>query len=180
MNKKQTGKRFMFQNYIMFIDEIISCGNDIILSKIRDMINTNKDTGIKNNVVKVFIEKFFGNSIQFCESYIQKQSSMVFSSSLDITDVINTLRSLDGVKSAARNIRNLHFGLKDKFCDARELKLACRTTKIPDEVLAFFSQLFNIKKTMIFKRLTKIDKRDTYQNILKSMKIGSLFQIRAM
>ena len=155
MNKKQIGKRFMFQNYIKFINEIISCGNDITLSKIRDMINTNKDTGIKNNVVKVFIEKFFGNSIQFCESYIQKQSSMVFSSPLDITDVINTLRSLDGVKSAARNIRNVHFGLKEKFFDARELKLACRTTKIPDEVLAFFFTTFQYKKD---NDLQKIDK----------------------
>ena len=61
---------------------------------------------------------------------------MVFSSSMDITDVINTLQSLDSVKSAAQTIRdkllNVDFGLQDKFCDAEELKMAWRTTKILD------------------------------------------------
>ena len=96
------------------------------------MINTNKDINIKNNEVKNFLEEFFGDSIQFCESDRQNQSTMVYSSSLDITDVINTLRSLDGVKSAAQIIRdkllNIDFGLQDKFCDTEELKLAWRTT----------------------------------------------------
>ena len=69
---------------------------------------------------------------------------MAFSySSLDTNDVINTLCSLDGVKSAAQTIRdkllNVDFGLEDKFCDAEELKLAWKTTKISDEVLAFLS-----------------------------------------
>ena len=65
------------------------------------------------------------------------------SSSLDTNDVINTLCSLDGIKSAAQTIRdkllNVDFGLKDKFCDAEELKLAWKTTKISDEVLALLS-----------------------------------------
>ena len=74
---------------------------------------------------------------------------------MDTTDVINTLRSLDSIKSAAKIIRdkllNIDFGLHDKFCDAEELKLAWRTTKIPDELLAFFSEVFNIKKTVFLK-----------------------------
>ena len=93
MNKEQTGKRFIFQNYIKFIDKIISRGNGITLSEIRDMINTNEEIDIKNNEIKIFLEEFFGNSSQFCESDKQNQSSMIFSSSMDITDVINTLRS---------------------------------------------------------------------------------------
>ena len=67
---------------------------------------------------------------------------MVFSSSMDINDVINTLRSLDGVKSAAQTIRekvlNIDFRQQDKFYDAEELKLTWRITKVPDEVIAFF------------------------------------------
>ena len=63
------------------------------------------------------------------------------SSSLDITDVINTLCSLDGVKSAAQTIRdellNFDFGLQDDFCDAKDLKLAWKTTNIYDEVRTF-------------------------------------------
>ena len=86
--------------------------------------------------VKIFPEEFFGNSIQFCKSDRQNQSSMVFCSSIDITDFINTLQSLDSVKSAAQTIRdkllNVDFGLQDKFCDAEELKMAWGTTKILD------------------------------------------------
>ena len=94
-----------FKNYIRFIDEIISHGNGITPSEIYDMINTNEDTEIKNNEAKIFLEEFFGNSIQFCETDRQNQSSMVFSSPIDITDVINTLWSLHGVKSAAQTQR---------------------------------------------------------------------------
>ena len=68
MNKEQTGKRFIFQNYIKFIGEIISCGSGIRLSEIRDMTNTNEEIDIKNNEIKIFLEEIFGNSIQFCES----------------------------------------------------------------------------------------------------------------
>ena len=86
--------------------------------------------------VKIFPEEFFGNSIQFCKSDRQNQSSMVFCSSIDITDFINTLQSLDSVKSAAQTIRdkllNVDSGLQDKFCDAEELKMAWGTTKILD------------------------------------------------
>ena len=56
MNKSQTCERFIFQNYIRFIDEIISRGNGITLSEIRDMINTNEDIDIKYNEVKLFLE----------------------------------------------------------------------------------------------------------------------------
>ena len=171
MNKEQTGKRFIFQNYIKFIGEIISCGSGITLSEIRDMTNTNEEIDIKNNEIKIFLEKFFENSIQFCESDKQNQSSMVFSSSMDITDVIHTLRSLDGVKSSARTIRdkllNVDFGLQDKFCDAEELKLAWRTTKIPDNILAFFSELFNIKKTMLLKDYYNEDDELTKQKQMR-------------
>ena len=60
---------------------------------------------------------------------------------------------LDGVKSAVQTIRdkllNVDFGLQDEFCDAEELKLAWKTTKISNEVLDFFSELFTVKKTML-------------------------------
>ena len=69
------------------------------------MINANEDIENKNNEAKIFLEEFFGNSIQFCETDRQNQSSMVFSTPIDITDVINTLRSLHGVKSAAQTHR---------------------------------------------------------------------------
>ena len=103
----------------------------------------------------------------------QNQYSMVFSSSsLDITNVINTLRSLDSIESAAQTIRNkllnVDFGAQDTFFNSEELKLAWRKTEIPDEVLAFFSEHFNIKKTMILKYYRneddEIDKPEADEN----------------
>ena len=80
-----------------------------------------------------------------------RQNPMVFSSSsLDITNVINTLRSLDSIESAAQTIRskllNVDFGVQDTFFNSEELKLAWRKTKIPDEVLAFFFRTFQYKE----------------------------------
>lgn len=46
MNKSQTCERFIFQNYIRFIDVIISHGNGIALSEVRNMINTNESKNI--------------------------------------------------------------------------------------------------------------------------------------
>ena len=61
--------------------------------------------------------------------------SFVFSSSVDIKDVINTFRSINKIKSAAKIIRQallqIDFGHQDKFCDAEELKFAWKHTKIP-------------------------------------------------
>ena len=159
----------------------------ITLTEIRDMINTKEDIDMKNNEVKSFLVEFLEDSIQFCESDRKNQPLMVFSSSLDISDVINTLRALDSVKVAAKVIRskllNVDFGLQDKFCDAEELKHSWRTTKIPDELLIFFAELFNIKKTTLLKEYynsndeIEQESEQEQDDILKSMKIGSLFQV---
>ena len=126
-----------------FIKEVILRGNGITFTEIRDKINTKEDIDIKNDKVKSFLVEFLGDSIQFCELDRKNQPLMVLSSSLDISDVINTLRALDSVKVQAKVIRskllNVDFGLQDKFCDAEELKHSWRTTKIPDELLIFFA-----------------------------------------
>ena len=76
----------------------------------------------------------------------------MFSPSVDIKNVINVLRSMDTIKSAAnilwQSLFSVDFGLKDKFCDAKKLKFEWRNTKVPDEFLTFFSEVFNIKKTI--------------------------------
>ena len=76
----------------------------------------------------------------------------MFSPSVDIKNVINVLCSINTIKSAANILRqslfSVDFGLKDKFCDAEKLKFGWRNTKVPDEFLTFFSEVFNIKKTI--------------------------------
>ena len=42
-SKEQTGKISTFKKYIKFIGEVISRGNGITLTEIRDMIDTNED-----------------------------------------------------------------------------------------------------------------------------------------
>ena len=81
----------------------------------------------------------------------------MFSLLVDIKDVINVPRSVGTIKSAANILRqslfSVDFGLKDKFCDAEELKYAWRNTKVPDEFMTLFSELFNIKKTALLKKI---------------------------
>ena len=98
---------------------------------------------------------------------------MVFSSSsLDITNVINTLRSLDSIESAAQTIRNkllnVDFGAQDTFFNSEELKLAWRKKKFQMKYQHFFSELFNIKKTMLPKfysnEYDEIDKPEADEN----------------
>ena len=59
MKKEKTGKRFVFENCIKFIDEIISCGNGITPSEIRDMMNTNGDIDIRITKSKSFLKNSF-------------------------------------------------------------------------------------------------------------------------
>ena len=72
-------------------------------------------------------------------------------------DIINTIRSLDKIKSAAKSIRTalkqVDFKLKDTICDVEELKQLWLNTKTPDELLTFFSE-FDIKKTKLIEEIS--------------------------
>ena len=92
------------------------------------------------------------------------------------------------IKSAAKSIRTalkqVDFKLQDRFCDAEELKQSWLNTKIPDELLTFFSELFEIKKTKLIEKYHNETVSDDAKNDAKShqfpgkySKIGSLFQI---
>lgn len=141
--------------YLPFIKETIDRGYGVSLSDIRDMINEKEDVVIVNKVIKSTLIDHFGDKIQFCESDRKNQSMFVFSSSIKTSDILNTLRSIDTIKSAAdilwQALKNVDFCLKDKFCDAEKLKNSWCNTKIPNELLSFFSILFNVKKTTLIK-----------------------------
>lgn len=44
------------------------------------------------------------------------------------------------------SLKNVHFGLDDKFCDVNDLKDSYEKTKIPEPFKLFFSKLFNLDK----------------------------------
>ena len=81
---------------------------------------------MKNNELKNFLKEESSDEIQFCESDKKNQLSLFFSSSIKMTDIVNILCSIDTITSAAKLIReslkNIDFGLQDKFCDSEELK----------------------------------------------------------
>ena len=79
------------------------------LSEIRDLIKSEEEIDSQNREVKMFLEESFGNQIQFCDSDKKNQSPFVFSSSVDIKDVVNLLRSIDTIKSAANILRQSFF-----------------------------------------------------------------------
>ena len=132
----------MLLKYYEFVKDVLARGNGVSLSEMYDLIKSVENIDLQNSKVKMFLEESFGNQIQFCDFNKKNQSSFVFSSSVDIKDVINVLRAIDTINSAAiilwQSLFSVDFGLKDKFCDTEELKYVWKNTKVPHEFLTFF------------------------------------------
>ena len=147
----KTPKRILFQRHISFFKEILNKGNGICLSEIRDIINGKEDAVFTNSEIKSFLNDFLGAEIQFCQSPRKNESMFVFPSSITMEDVMNKVRNLSNIQTAAKTMRSTfldhHFGLEDKFCDAEELRK--NTVTLPDEILTFFAALFNVKKACL-------------------------------
>ena len=108
---------------------------------------------------------------------------------------MNSLRSLDHVKTAASDIRkallNVDFGLDNKFCDSNELRSAWNNTTIPDALLSFFAELFNINRASLMRHIfvtqdiyasfeeghEEFDMEEGTSETFTSLRIKSLFQI---
>ena len=88
--------------------------------------------------------------MQFCTPYRKNQSLFLYSSSVSTANFINTIRSFDTIKSPAKSshtaLKQVDFKLQDRFCDAEKLKQSWLNTKIPDELLTFFSEFLTLKK----------------------------------
>ena len=80
---------------------------------------------ISNKLIKQYLTDKLGESIQFCDTHRKNQSQFVFSSKLDIKDIVNILQSQDTMKDAAikthQALLNMNFNLY-KFCDSEDLK----------------------------------------------------------
>ena len=192
---KQSKKRDIFFKIYYIYKNYIENGYGVSLSELRDMLNQNEKVVFNKSEIKLLITEVFGDSIQMCYSERKSESMFMYSSKIDIQDVIDKLRSLLGIKIAAQKLRKLllsfDFELNDKFCDAEELKKAWENKSMPDEFLTFFAKLFNIKKTSLIPDTERdpefsynSDEEDDDKNIkqakseqLKILKIKYLFQI---
>ena len=173
--------KLIVKSYIREIKCIINYRNGIFLSEIRE---DNEKITIHKKQIKFTLSEELGKSIQFCTPGRKNQSLFVYSSSVSTADIINTIRSLDTIKSGAKltrtALKQVDFKLQDRFCDAEELKQSWLNTKIPDELLTFFSELFDIKKTKLIEEYHNETVSDDAKNDQfpgKYPKIGSLFQI---
>ena len=155
---KQNQKRDIFKQHVAFIQSVIDQGKGLAISDIRDMINQENASDLTNKEIKSFLIDELGDTILFCQPERKNQSQFVFSSSIDVNHVVNSLRNLNVIKEAAITIRKspleVNFGLDDSFCDAQQLKQSWRETKIPSSLVTFFSALFNISSTKLMKSET--------------------------
>ncbi|KAG8177891.1 hypothetical protein JTE90_001722 [Oedothorax gibbosus] len=121
------------------------------LTEIRELINELAGGNIiRNNKVKLRLQRYYENEISFSSSNSKNESLMVFSLKLDINEIIERMRKVDNIKTAAKEIREalqkVDFGLTNKFFDSDELNTSWMTTEMPDEMLTFLSTLLNINK----------------------------------
>ena len=124
------------------------------LPDVRDKINQNDDADLKNIEIKSFQVKTFGDFISYCDLE-RKSQSFVFSSSLEVQEIINSLQNIDVVKTTAsekkKSFLDVNFGLKNSFFDAHQFKDSCKETKISDVHFYFFGALFNISSTKMIR-----------------------------
>ena len=120
------------------------------------MINHAHDADLKNNgkETKVFLIKEFEDFIPFCDPEKRILSLFGFSLSTEVQDVINSLQTVDVVKTAAieitKSLLDINFGIENNFCDEHQLKHYCKETKVPDVFFSFFT-VFNVGSTKLIR-----------------------------
>ena len=135
----KTTKRHIFENYKEFIKAIIDSGSGISLSDIRDMLNEKEEFVFNNYEIKTFLISAFTDEIQFSNYDKVNEWQIVFSSKIDIQDIVQ----IDKVQ-VRPGFSSMNFNINKKFCDAEELAEKWDNFNIPDEMIAVFSTLFNI------------------------------------
>ena len=197
--KEESLKDKLFNDVITTLDPLIKQGYGFTLTDIREMMMEHNATiEVYNRDVKKFLQNFYGDRIRFCPSNKVYEPEMFFSSDVTIDDVMKSLRNKDTVKSAGEilreSLKKVDFKLTDHFCDGYELKDSWENTQMPDELITFFSALFNIKRSQLLKNeMLEIidptdetectDDTDQYSNMddsnqnKKHIRLNCLFQI---
>ena len=148
-------KRDIFKRHSQIIRTVLDQGKRLSLTEIRDMINNKEESNLLNKVIKCFLLEEFGDNIKFCNPERKNESQFVFSSSIQLDDVVNSLRRMNVVKSAAAKVTqallNVDFKLENRFCDAQEFKKSWKATKELDVLLTFFSVLLNQSRAKLIR-----------------------------
>ena len=120
----------IFKHHSKIIRTVSDQGKGLSLSEIRDTINNKEEFNLD---IKCFLLEEFGDSIKFCNLERKNKSQFVFSSLIQLDDVVNSVCSMNVVKTAAVTIRevslNVDFKLDDRFCNTQGLKESWKTAK---------------------------------------------------
>ena len=147
-------KNLIFEEVVKQIDVLLEREYCFSVSEVREIMESyNEYTGeltIRNRDVKHLLIQHYGDSIQFAQNPRRNESELVFSAKIEPGDLACKIKNLDVLKEAGTLLRTLlkdvDFGLTDKFCDAEQLKESWEKTQMPDGLLTFFSALFEIPK----------------------------------
>ena len=117
------------------------------------MMKQDRTVQVYNNEIKIFLVRTYKDRIRFCQSEKKNEPLMVFSCNPTTEQLVTRMRSQENIKSVAlllkAALKDVDFKLKDKFCDASEIKESWETTKMLDVLVTFFSYLFNVSKTRL-------------------------------
>ena len=82
-------KREEFLEEKSSLEGLLKNGYGISLSEILELINDkNGENFLSNKEIKLFLVESFGSSIQFCLPERQNESLMVFSSEIELQDIV--------------------------------------------------------------------------------------------
>ena len=157
-DKTKESNRQLFSKYIPFITAAMEKGHGLSITDIRKVCAAD-GLIIANKYIKMFLADELEDLIQFSDSDRKNVSQFVFSSRISVLDVVNLIRYRDDITDAATTLRNsfmsMDFGLSDKFCDFEELKQSWFNTNIPDNIVSFFTTLFDINKARFLEAILK-------------------------
>ena len=146
-----------FKRNFNLITELLNQCIGTSLSEIRDMINFKQDENIiTNKEVNLLL--------------VRKLQSIT----------INTIKS--AATEIRKSLNESTFSLKNKFCDAEELKNSWNNVRMPNELIYFFSHLFNIPQSYLCNYQVNaydMEDDDDVPDVIKRkvMKIKSPYQI---
>ena len=93
----------------------------------------------------------YGNQIRFSRAGSNNKSAMIYLGCVPSEQMAEIIRENDPINECATFLRNsllsVDFGLQDKLCDAHDLESAWNGTEVPEDVLRYFSALFNFSHT---------------------------------
>jgi hypothetical protein len=138
------------------------------VTHIRDLVNANLETDqqIDNRRTKVFLIKYFRDTICFTYPDDRRKSQMVYSSSLLQGNIIETLRSSEksGPQKCALELlhecKNYEFGLDATYCTSQDVKLSMDRYRShrPQQWMQFMKYMFpNTSNTNTDEWLLKFD-----------------------